>query len=371
MDDFLSTITRLGSGIISQLSNLTDIDPNKAPEKQYRPNPYGFPESSLNESDRTRELLNSEGDGILLPVADQMVDAAPMIYEGLSDAGPQIVEGLSEAGPQVAQGLSDAMPQMASGLSSLPEEVANGGESAQSFPGNNLFDDNEVGSAVDQAIAADAQRYSRLATGVAEKTIKSGSESDNIDLFDMVKSAAKVVGSGIEMGYDQWKKLAPSTRLAMIGSAASAYAYKRGWDKTAGDVAATTAGMYGNMYSQEVDADTSMANAKTKAEQETLELMSKSNEADATKDDREYNLGQLTTLLQDQFSGIFSDDEAGLANATNALFNEWNQVTKGNKKRQAAYPLTAFLKDKKSQKDLEAERAARTNFQPATPLGSR
>jgi hypothetical protein len=171
------------------------------------------------------------------------------------------------------------------------------------------------------------------------------------------------------MGYDQWKKLAPSTRLALIGSAASAYAYKRGWDKTAGDVAATTAGMYGNMYSQEVDAETGIAKAKTAAEQKTLELLAKSNEADATKDDREYNLGQLTTLLQDQFSGVFSDDKAGLANATNALFNEWNQVTKGNKKRQASYPLTAFLKDKKAQKDLEAQRAARTNSNPAASSG--
>jgi hypothetical protein len=228
-----------------------------------------------------------------------------------------------------------------------------------------------VEGAVDQAIAADAQRYSRLAVGVAEKTIKSGSESDNMDLFDMVSSAAKVVGGGIAMGYDQWKKLAPSTRLALIGSAASAYAYKRGWDKTAGDVAATTAGMYGNMYSQEVDADTSMANAKTAAEQKTLELMAESNEADETNEDREYNRGVLTNLLQKQFSGFFGANETNLANKVNAFYEDWNRITKGNRKRQRAYPLTQYLAEKQAEQlaaeELQAERDSKTNSRPAKP----
>jgi hypothetical protein len=106
-------------------------------------------------------------------------------------------------------------------------------------------------------------------------------EQENI-FWSMVKDASAVVGEGMKMSFAAWQRLSPSTRTALIGSAATAWAYNKGWKETARTTARTTAEMYAGQQGREVQMESTEniamlqqlgkgAVAKTEAEAKAME----------------------------------------------------------------------------------------------------
>ena len=112
-----------------------------------------------------------------------------------------------------------------------------------------------------------AQDYQALQVGKraeqsAKQIIETGTPEDDLGLMDLVNQAGNMLMGAAKFTADTWSGLSPSTKAALIGTAATAWAKSKGYSNTAGDIARGTLGLYQGMYGMEQQAE---ENAKDRA----------------------------------------------------------------------------------------------------------
>lgn len=102
-------------------------------------------------------------------------------------------------------------------------------------------------------LGAEMAKVKETATKKTEAALTSGSLSTDQEksLFDMIKGAGQQFGQGLEMGWDSFQKLSPSTKAALFGSAAALIAHATGNKRMGGQIAGTTAQMWQGLHSLE------------------------------------------------------------------------------------------------------------------------
>jgi hypothetical protein len=93
--------------------------------------------------------------------------------------------------------------------------------------------------------------------------IKSGSKATLDKMFGFVKQVGSSIGEGMSLTKEGWDSLSPSSKAAMLGTAATLWARNKGYHNTAGDIAKGTAQLYTNLSGQE--SQERIAGARDKA----------------------------------------------------------------------------------------------------------
>jgi hypothetical protein len=203
-------------------------------------------------------------------------------------------------------------------------------------------------------VEAQAAEAGKQAEEKALEVIKTGSAHEDRTLYDLISSAGHMLGSaldaageGLALTYDAWQKLSPSTKAALAGTAATAWARSKGYHNTAGDIAKGTLGLYQELSGQESNerVATTQANAKAIASGQSKGVKpTLVRQGDTAQLDTD-----LTTLLKDQdkYSTWYgSTDEELLAKDVAALRDQYIAEMGGDATRMKNTPIREWLKAK-------------------------
>lgn len=116
-----------------------------------------------------------------------------------------------------------------------------------------------------------AQDYQALQAGKraeqsAKQILETGTQEDDLGLMDLVNQAGNMLMGAAKFTADTWSGLSPSTKAALIGTAATAWAKSKGYSNTAGDIARGTLGLYQGMYGMEQQAEENAKDRKASLE---------------------------------------------------------------------------------------------------------
>lgn len=238
--DWLQQLMNTGSEILD-----FEVGPSAGKDAQ---GPLGLPQASINEMERTRtEVIDPLQDELAEAITPEgFYDDTPtplgQVWEMEMDSLPPepITMGVNtyELGQEPPLGQAPPTLGLPPEFSGEPQTDANG------IP--KIENREDVLAAYNQSIAQEAENQAQYALDLYNGG-KDNSQQQEFDFFSMVEGVAKTLGDGLSFGYEQWMKLSPSTRTALVGAAATAFSYAKGWRKTAGDVAYA----FGNMYNQQ------------------------------------------------------------------------------------------------------------------------
>lgn len=216
-----------------------------------------------------------------------------------------------------------------------------------------------------------ADKFGEMVKTRAEAEIKNGPPVAEKKWYDLLINAGKATGNALSLSFDAFQKLSPSTKVALIGAAGTAWAYSKGGDHraAAGDIALGTANLYGDMYSKELARDTALgvasasakakaAEAKANAEAKVAEARAKEVKTDYTAADREQVNKQIADTLANDPK--FKDDlfkwgeEEERASKVYELVDKYFQFLQGNRKSMTQYPVTKFIEDYRNTEEYQS-----------------
>ena len=354
MDAFKEMIANATSGILGSLSKFADIDPNATAQlelEQEELATFGKPmtqEETVNWMSPDSEIgqvLTKPPTSVLGPeweageLANFGFDTPEDTAAAYADFPDQqrANEELAATTGTGEQSFGEAGMEFLGGMGA-PEQ-----QFAEDF---DISDSTKVAELVDANVTRDARQMEQMALDRAKPIIESGNAEQNKSLWQMVTDAGEVIGKPLGIAYDSWMKLAPSTRLALIGTAATAYAYNKGWKKTAGDTAKISAGLYGNMYGQETQAQAGVDAADLKARADAAKA--KPTKPTYTEGDRTNISSQVENIVTqsgefDSWIPFMSDPEKK-AQYIASLTDEYLAYTGGVQENMVAVPILKYLK---------------------------
>lgn len=319
-----------------------------------------LPPAAAKETERVRQLLNPTGSGVMdAPLETFTKEAVPDILGGVVDSGKTMAGKAWDA----ITGIGEISPEQQGVLDFEREEFENTtGQLNKEFRAiPDTWSVDKAGTGIppieDPTTSVEIvdQKLQKTSTDLGQRIAEAYdpnrlSQNEDVDFFKMVLNAGKSLGRGLEMTYDGWTKLAPSTRTALIGAAATAYAYNKGWKQTAGDAAKITAGLYGNQLGAE--EQTKQQVLKGVSDVKRAEVMAgakgqkglEANVPEATvKRYREEGLRYLESH-PDYEDRLFKLGEAeDREQALDALYSDYHRRTAGNKEAQANTTWLQYL----------------------------
>lgn len=217
-------------------------------------------------------------------------------------------------------------------------------------------------------IEAQAQQASTTASTQVEQQLRSGgmSQEEEKSIFDMIKSTGSQFGQAIEMGFDAFNKLSPSTKAALFGGAAAIWARSQGHKRMAGQIAAQTAGMWQGLKSQE-EAQEFRAQQQEDAQAHARDMFRQNAEVQAQRaqaqgeqpalDPKLYREGdmqrareQALQVIEKQDTSWFggpSDEEKQMQ--ANVLANQYVKAMGGDATKMAQIPFEDWLRSTQGQ----------------------
>jgi len=161
-----------------------------------------------------------------------------------------------------------------------------------------------VGAAVAGQVAVKAKQSGEaMGKWYNDRSLNEGfAPEEEEEIFGLVQGISNFLGEAftgagnlLEMGYKGWMSLSPSTRTALVGAAATAWAYNKGWKETAGD----TAQAFMGMYSQERQNEVASAEAEVARQAEQQQAITKRQQELADQGtEREFTREQTETKHQ-------------------------------------------------------------------------
>ena len=259
---------------------------------------FGWSSAEANYPDA--EQVDAAKEAALKQLVGNIEETPERVEESIGASAQELERAL----PASVQELERSVPAAQEQLTNNIEEVIPRELDRSTFAAQNSLSENTGGmvpraqlpdmpshdpATMEQAKEEQAKFLARQVTTQAENELKTGDKQADQKWFNMLGAALKQVGKPLAMTFDAWQGLSPSTKVALIGSAGTVWAYNKGWGKTAGDIASGTANLYGNLATNE-------ANIGAKREQALMEATKGANKqnTDQSNEDRNYRLKQLS-----------------------------------------------------------------------------